>query len=67
MSHKLIIPHTNYMLTIAEVIEALESVTNAKVIKIDDMDGRLIYTLAEPEPEYGPDNEDSAGVDDFSW
>jgi len=62
---KLIIPHKEYMLTIGEVIEAIESLTHTKIVKIEDSDGRLTFTLQEPEPESGPDNEDSAGVEDY--
>lgn len=61
------IPHEGYMLTIYEVIQALERVTNAKVVGVQESDGHMTFSLVEPEPEIGPDNEDSAGVDDLPF
>lgn len=44
------IPHDGYMLTIHEVIHAIELATNAKVIGISEKDGHMTFSLAEPEP-----------------
>jgi len=47
----LTIPHDGYMLTIAEVILALENMTSAKITQITESDGQLSFVLVEPEPE----------------
>ena len=50
MKTEFTIKHTNYMMTIAEYIEGIEQITEAKVIKISESDGRLTFYLEYPEP-----------------
>jgi len=55
--------------SIEEHIFMLEGISNVKItgwMKEGDI-VTLYYEEIEAETEIGPDNEDSAGVDDFSW
>ena len=51
MKTEFTIKHSNYMMTIAEYIEGVEQITEAKVIKISEAGGKLTFTLEYPEPE----------------
>jgi hypothetical protein len=48
MTRELSIKHSNYMMTIGEVIEAIESLALGKVVKIDPKGDVLTFTLEEP-------------------
>jgi hypothetical protein len=44
------IQHDTYMMTIHQVVQAIEELTGVKVVKITDDNGQLTFTLQEPEP-----------------
>ena len=54
MTTELTIKHANYMMTILEVVEAIESLTTSKVVSLVEYDGKLRFTLREREPEPEP-------------
>jgi len=51
MKTEISIKHSTYMLTIKDAIDAIESLTKAKVTKIVEEDGVLTFTLEYSEPE----------------
>jgi hypothetical protein len=60
MKAEISIKHSTYMMTIAEVIVAIEELTEAKVVKIMTIDDKLTFVLEHHEPEaeaesYDPD------------
>lgn len=52
MKTTFMVEHENYMFTIAELIEAIEQITEAKVKKITSYDGeRMTFEIVPKEPE----------------
>jgi hypothetical protein len=51
MSKTLLIKHSNFMMTIHEVVEAIESLTNGKVVNLTTDGDVLVFTLKDPEPQ----------------
>lgn len=64
MKTQFTIKHSVYMMTIAEVIEAVEEITGAKVVKIDNTDTTLTVYLEYPQPAPVIENEEEYGTEE---